>query len=261
MKITFSRLRILPILLTLSLIVFLNSNIKAQGGKSASNENKKRSLNYSLTAGYTTFSLDEVKEVYSDILNFYRNSNIPIPTQSEYPGDLTFGIQIYYSIFYSFDVGLGATYASTDAVSSYEDYAGSLDINSNVSMISYEIMVRKSFKNKNTLQPYIELRSGITQGSYEIKDDVLFFDELSFLKQKTVLSVNGSNRSYSGSIGGKLSWNKLAISAQVGYRYSNITEPKGKITSNGTEETLGKLNIDIDLSGLIIKTNIELPFP
>lgn len=260
MKITFSKLHILHILLTLSLIIFFKSNIKAQDVESASKD-KKRSLTVSVTSGYTTFSLDDVKEVNTDIHKFYRNIDIPIPTQSEYPGDLILGLQIYYSIFYSIDVGLAATYAGTGAGSSYEDYAGSLVINSKVSMMSLELIIRKLFKNNNTLQPFIEVRSGITQGSFELKQDIKFFNELSSITDKTVLYASGSDRSYSGSIGGKLSWNKLAISAQVGYRYSNITEPKGKITSNGTEETLGKLNIDIDLSGLIIKTNIELPFP
>ena len=81
----------------------------------------------------------DLNDYYKEILGFYRDNGIPIPTQTDFGKTLCINGGILMSRKSTIKIGVSFGYRYTPAYSSYADYAGTLKVNGSIN--SYEIVL------------------------------------------------------------------------------------------------------------------------
>lgn len=132
----------------LSIIILLSGSLTAQV---SSRHDSIASFIIHASAGYTTFALGDVRDFYNGVLEVYSESGLQVPTQKDYPGNVVFGISGMYNIPSVLRVGLGSQYTWTKAYSGYKDYAGLLEINSKISLLTIEVVVERDIQSTKTV--------------------------------------------------------------------------------------------------------------
>lgn len=211
----------------------------------------------SVSGGFTTFELSDVKEFYHSILDVYHANNVPIPTQREFPGNLLIGLSGTYRIPGVVDVGLGGRYSWTRAFSAYEDYSGTLDVNAKVRLLSIEAIVQRDFVTGSVVDMYAGVRTGLVFAWSTFSQKIVFND---FPEQNTniLLSGNGSGFSGEGFIGAKRQVGNIVLGMCAGYRYANISGMNAEISLNGQHQESGTLDVGHNLSGFTVDVHVDI---
>ena len=212
-----------------------------------------------LNGGYTTFQVDGIKGTYHEILQTYRDKNVNVQTQREFPGNLRLGLEAAYNISSAFSIGIDGYYTWTRAFSLYEDYSGTLDVNSKVRVLAFDFFVQNSFSDEGPWQPFADARVGLALGWLEFTEDVRFKD-VPALNGSSLLSAHGTGISTEGFLGMRYLVGDFSFSTQAGYRYGNISSPDGELTVNNQSQASGELALDINFSGFVVLFSIGKSF-
>lgn len=213
-------------------------------------------FNVSLSLGFNTFALGDVRNFYNGLLEIYRTNGIPIPTQREFPGNLLVGVSLLYSIPSVADIGLGSRYTWTRAFSSYDDYAGSADVNSKISMVTLEGIIQKEIAPESIVETYAGVRGGLVFGRTEFSQRIAFNDQPD---QNIDILLSGTGKGYSveGFIGVKRRLSNVVLGVCTGYRHSKVSDMGADISLNGQPQGSGTLQIEHNLSGFVLSAHVD----
>jgi len=210
----------------------------------------------SLSLGFNTFALDDVRNFYDGLLEIYRANGIPIPTQREFPGNLLVGASFLYAVPSVVDIGLGGRYTWTRAFSSYEDYAGTANVDGKVTMFTLEGIIQKAFTPESDVNMYLGVRGGLVFGSSEYSQKIVF-TTVPNQNAEILLSASGKGFTAEGYIGANHRLNNIVLGASAGYRYAKISDMNADITVDGQPLGSGTLEVDHDLSGFVLVAHVD----
>lgn len=210
----------------------------------------------SLSLGFNTFALHDVRNFYNGLLEIYRTNGIPIPTQREYPGNLLVGVSVLYTIPSVADIGLGSRYTWTRAFSSYEDYAGSANVNGKISMVTLEGIIQRDLTPESIVEMYVGVRGGLVFGWSTFSQSIVFND---YPDQNVdiLLSASGKGFSVEGFIGVKRRLSNVVLGVCTGYRYANLSDMNADLSLNGQPQGSGTLQLEHNLSGFILSAHVD----
>jgi len=209
--------------------------------------------------GYTTFALGDVKDFYDAVLNEFKIYGLVVPTQKEYPGNVTFGLNLLYNIPSIVRVGLGSQYTWTEAYSGYEDYAGLLEVNSKITLFTIEGVVERDIESFKAGKFYGGARGGISFVNSDYSNTVSF-TEYPGEVEEIKLSGDGNGFTLEGYLGVNYSLGNVSLGVTTGYRLAKVKEIDGKITIPGEGSYSGKLNLEHDMSGIVVNAKVSFRF-
>jgi hypothetical protein len=227
----------------------------------AQNQEASHDSRFSIQAnvGYTSYRLDDVKDFYDEILMVYTEGGIAMPTQNKYEPNWIAGLAVLYKTPTIIDFGLGSQYSKATALSSYADFAGSIEVKSNVSFLSLEGIVQHDFPSRSNYNFYASLRGGLAFIHSSYTHDIVFND---FPDQSGFIDLSGSGTGYTaeGMIGIKRSFMNFDIRITAGYRQTSVKKIKATLEATGENTLHDTIHITHDLSGLALNALIAYNF-
>lgn len=212
------------------------------------------------SAGYTTFALGDVRDFYKSVLDVFDMLGLHIPTQKEYPGNVIFGLTGMYNIPSVLRIGLGSQYTWTKAYSGYEDYAGLFEVNSKISMLTIEGVIERDIETTPTVNIFFGARGGFSFVSSDYSNTISLND---FSALTETISLRGDGRGYSveGYVGFSRVFNtNFIVDVTAGYRVASVKELEGKMTIPGEGSYSGELDLEHDLSGVVLNVKVGYRF-
>jgi hypothetical protein len=223
-------------------IALLPFSARSQDSISSSSSLPAEGFYLSLETGYTVLSMSDMERVFELALLAYQFNGIPIPRQTVFPGNMLVGGSCGYPGSSGFRLGLGGYFTRTRAVSSYKDFAGSVRLSMDVSLlVLYAVGELDLLGGEPCL--YIGAHPGANYGSFRINEDI-HLD----LPQPQVASdeIEATGWSFSGDVvlGLRAEVFNLPLVLEAGYRYSSLERP---------ESTRGVLNAPLQYSGILLR--------
>ncbi len=208
------------------------------------------------SAGYANESPVYVREYYDNVVEFYRDNGVPIPTQLDFGRTITADAGIYFKAIKGVRIGFSIGYSFSPAYSNYQDYAGTLKVNGSVNAL--EIAFRGQFTTVEIADVpiYLNIQLGVCQNSASITQELRFID----------FPENNFDSKWSASAWGVCSQLTFGVPVRLGdfilvleggYRYSSC-----QVTGVTIESSTGNSSIDshwdIGQDGFVFLASIEM---
>ena len=221
-----------------------------------SDDSARGVIRLGVSAGLTTFALGDLRDFTADIVSGYKASGLPVELEREYPPNLLAGAECLFVGLERWAFGLSGSYTWTSAYVLYADYAGTLDFHSKVEAISGYLVVQYSFATGCALQPFVDVRGGVSWVSLSINETV---DVTEYAGVQVSSDVSGDKAGFGGetSAGLRYPFGSFALTGRLGYRFSNISEMEVKLSSSGQSQGSGTLGFDINASGFLGLLTLE----
>ncbi len=226
--------------LRLSLGIALLASLAGAATPDVSSLRPRRWL-FEVVGGVNNMALADAKSFYSDVLDFYQQSGIPVESQREFPPNLIFGADLLRGSNPNFRWGLGTRYTWTHAYSLYGDYSGTLDIAMEVRLLALQIVLQKAWSG-STWSPFVDLRVG--EGLVWLDaSETLDFSSSGGPTSVTELIGDGRAPLAELHFGTRRSMGRYLATGSLGYRYCNVSGP-----------------FDLDVSGVVLTLGLGFPF-
>jgi len=122
-----------------------------------------------INTGITFFDLQPLKDGFTrTVKSISQEYNIPLVVQTLYPSNISWSGYLFWYISQSTSIIIGPEYTSTRAYSMYEDYAGTLDIKSEIKMYYLYLGFRVHIVESPIIQPLMGVNVGFTKTDFEI---------------------------------------------------------------------------------------------
>ncbi len=190
-------------------------------------------------SGVSDYRLNEVTEFYDAVLEHYRLEEIPIASQRKYPENILIGLELTYNLTPEVMGGIVGQYSWTRAFSAYDDYSGSLDVNSSVRWFSIGYTLSRRLNQQGPWRPLIGGIAGLTHVTVDY-DEVIKLTEFPELSEQAEVSFEATGFSGEIFVGTEYHFASLALVGQGGYRYCAPVDRA----------------FDIDLSGIVFRMGI-----
>lgn len=175
--------------------------------------------------GITFMHTSEADNQFGELVKYYQDRGIPMEVQTLYPFNSLIGGGFSYYLNRSLSLSLSAEYSKTKAFSLYSDFAGNIDLKSEISFISGSIGLQNDFKNIFILEPFLGLNIGIVDANFKESINILFYEipEGSDNYEWSFSGVGLFTKMYGG-LSYDLNFVNLGLSA--GYQYYLIPKPE-----------------------------------
>ena len=223
----------------------------------ASDDPAGGSIRLGVSAGITSFALGDLRDMTDDIVSAYGASGLPVEVEREYPPNLLVGAECMFIGLEPWAFGVSGSYTWTSAYALYADYAGTLELHSKVQVLAGYLVLQYSFAAGWTLQPFVDIRGGISWVSLSIKETV---DVTTYAGLVETSDISGDKLGVGGeaTVGLRYSFDSLALTGRAGYRYSNVSEMDVSLSSSGQSQGSGTLGFDINSSGFLGVLTLEV---
>ncbi len=202
-------------------------------------------ISFEAETGYTTFSLNDAHSAFQSLLDAYRQIDIPLPTQTMFPGNMLIGGSVLFSSDLPVELGFGAYFSKSAAISSYKDFSGTMLERMDMDMTTVHFTVRIG-DPAGSPGYFIYAQPGLTFAVLDYSENV----DLTYPAPQSVghrTSEHGFEVDGEAGVGVAARVYRLPISVEVGYREAKITT----LTS-----AANNFSIPLDVSGLVIKAAI-----
>lgn len=147
-----------------------------------------------INTGITFFDLQPLKDDFRyTVENFNRQYNISLPIQKSYPANISWGANVFWYINQRASIVIGTEYTSTRAFSLYEDYAGTLDLKSEIKMYYLYVGFRFHIIEAPIVQPFMGINVGLAKTDIEMDADLNISNGLIVEKNHSENSDTGYN--------------------------------------------------------------------
>ncbi len=247
LKIFMNNKRPRPVFLLLLLFTVAAPTARAQDTTLIAGPPQNWKVTLNVETGYTTFALGDAHALFNQILTAYRQRDVPLPSQTTFPGNLLIGGSVMFNSPIPFGVGIGGYYSRTAAISTYNDYSGTLLERMDVNLVTFYMTIE--------LNPLADFRPfyicahpgvGYSRVNYVENLDMTYPTAQS---SSNTLSAYGLVIAGDAGIGLNFSLLKLPVSIEADYR-------EGKITR--LTDVNGLLQVPLDISGFVFKTRIGI---
>jgi hypothetical protein len=147
-----------------------------------------------INTGITFFDLQPLKDDFRySVENFNRNYNLPLQIQKSYPANISWGANVFWYINQRASIVIGTEYTSTRAFSLYEDYAGTLDLKSEIKMYYLYAGFRFHIIEAPIVQPFMGINVGLAKTDIAMDADLNISNGLIVEKDHSENSDTGYN--------------------------------------------------------------------
>ncbi len=210
-----------------------------------------------VSAGITSFSLGELRDLTDQVVSTYKAFGLPVELDREYPPNLLVNAEGTFVGLEPWAFGISGSYTWTSAYILYADYAGTLEFHTKVQVLSGYLIAQYSFTAGQALQPFVDIRGGVSLISLSIKETI---EATEFVDAMVTSEISGDQVGFGGeaAAGIRYSFGSLALTGRLGYRYANASEMKVDITGAGQGQGSGNLAFDINASGFLGLLTLEV---
>lgn len=204
-------------------------------------------ISFNVETGYTSFTLSDARLLFDQILTTYRQKDIPLPSQTTFPGNMLIGGSLMFSAVAPFSIGIGGYYSRTTAVSSYRDYSGTLLERMDVDLATLYMSVQfMPFRDLPALYLCAHPGVGYSQISY-LENVNMIFPTPQFVSTR----VTGHGVIIVGDAGLGVHFRifNFPAAAEADYR-------EGKLSR--LTDTEGYIQVPLDISGFVFKLRIGI---
>lgn len=230
----------------------------AAGASAAPGGSGAGRLSVRVTGGLGDLALDGLATFHEAVAAGYRNGGVPVPTQRSFEPGLTGGVDVLWSRGQGHHVGVGARRMGSDAYSLYGDYAGTLDIVSDVTALFVESVSVVELREDRRVQPFVGTRGGTVFATSSTREAV---DLGEFGSARSSIHGRGVGFSFEGFGGLSAGAGPVALFVQAGYRYARVSRLSGEVTVDGVRAEQGRLPYRLDLSGWTGTVGVTLRRP
>jgi hypothetical protein len=229
--------------------LFITNLLVAQDEKSTS-DNFNQSLGIQFNVGFNSFNLSSAEEYFEKTLLYFQELNVPVEAQTLYPANFLLGGGVYYFPSRSFSLSLVAEFTKTKAYSLYGDYAGTIDINSDISFFSISFGGQKHFIDVFIFQPYLGVDLSAVIGEYNYVSKIVYY-ELPDYSHNNEVSYSNFGFGSEGYFGLLYNFYYASIYLQCGYKYCYVPKPSNEEIN--WEFRSEDFPFDLKSSGIVIK--------
>lgn len=192
--------------------------------------------------GYTRFVLEDARSLFNQILSSYHQIYVPIPSQTVFPGNMIVGGSVIFLSDMPVALGVGGYYSKTAAISSYQDFSGTLSERMDVNMTMVHVIVEAGSPAKSP-GAFIYAEPGVGYAALIYSEDVNMIYPSS---QSAAQQVSEYGLAIAGEvgIGVVLRLSRFPVTVEAGYRQTKIANPA--ITGAGSP-------VPLDVSGFVLK--------
>lgn len=201
-----------------------------------------------ISVGYSTYNLSDVKQHYENIIENISRYNIPIHSQIKYPGNIIWSGKFNYNLLQFTSIYFGTEYTQTSAYSFYGDYAGSIDVISNIKMYNFYIGFEQIIYQGFIFKPFFDINFGYSNISYNLEEKFNFKDYEKY-NFTNIEKETFSNYKIEAGLGIKYEFTPFNLGLQTNYRISTF---EGKIDNDKI--------LEYDLSGILYKIFMQVYF-
>jgi opacity protein-like surface antigen len=206
-------------------------------------------LSAHVSAGYTSFSMNEATDFFRLVIGAYQSQGINIPVQQTYPGNLLYGGEVVLDGEPGWMVSVGTQYARSEAAALYGDVGGTLDVTSETSVWVVESTASLLLRRDRRVQPYVGVGSGLAIARYDVEETL----RLSFGGSQNVssaqLTAKGNGYSVTGFGGVRYVLRPpVSLRAQAGYRHATVGNDEDEFPFNlGYSGPVASLGLEVGL--------------
>ena len=217
---------------------------------------KKGEFSVSLKTGYNEFNLNNVKDLYNNIIVEYKTLSIPLKKQTFFPGNYFISVDAEYYLFQSVALGINYTQSQTQAFSRYRDYSGRLFVDGSIDVFFLEIFLQKDFFINENLDLFIIPFAGKVSSTSKIIQLAEVFD----LKSVTKFYFDGSGFSYGLKAGVQYTVKPFCAKLYCGLRNAEFDEIDFEISVDKNVINIGQGKLEHDFSGWLIGIGLSYIF-
>jgi hypothetical protein len=198
-------------------------------------------------AGYNSFRLAKVTNLFNEPLYHYSMYDVPIKTEKLFPNNAVFGLGIFGNPKDYLSLRIGLSYTNTSASFNYEDQQKLADIEAKVEAVSFNFSIRTKFRGDHFLIPFIDFGVGYNWSSCDMSSNIKIANEVD---QQDNLKFSSNYFYLLPSIGVAHNFDLFEIYARAGYKILVIK----RISQESNSAT------DIDLTGFFIMSGASIAF-
>ncbi len=218
---------------------------------------EKKSLELRLGTGFTKVQPYELNAFFEQRVELYRRRGIPIPIQRQFTGNIIYEISLMYGINSKLLIGFGVNHFKTKAYSLYTDRFGTFDAIGQISQLSLNgIFELKPLQTRSwnlffvIAGGYRIIESGITE---KVRLKRFAQDNFDY-----VLSNHTGAFGMEGFTGFQYIFSRFAPFVKLGYRFLGASQVQSKEQNNNFAPRIRKMNLEHDLSGIVIKAGLGI---
>lgn len=198
-------------------------------------------------AGYNSFRLSKVINLFNEPLYHYSMYDAPIKTENLFPNNAAFGLGIFGNPKDYLSLRVGLSYTSTSANFNYEDQSRFADIAAKVKAFNFNFSVRTKFRGDHFLIPFIDFGLSYNWSFCDISSNVKITNKVN---QQDNLEFSSKYFYLLPSVGVAHNFDLFEIYARAGYKILVIK----RISQERNSAT------DIDLTGFFIMSGVSFTF-
>lgn len=205
-----------------------------------------RGLVVRATGGLTNLSLSDAAAFHQAVADTYVAAGVPVPTQRSFAPGAALGLDVLWANGSGRQYGGGLRYAESSAYSLYGDYAGTLDLVTQVSAVFAESVSFVELRPAGPLRPFLGSRGGTVFATSSTREDI---DLGEIGASRSTFSGRGVGYSIEGFGGVTASAGPVGLFVQGGYRFARVRRLTGSSVTNGQIVEEGQLPYSLELSG------------
>lgn len=218
----------------------------------------KYPFNIGLATGVTTFALNDVNELFEDIIEVYRQVGFPVKIQRQNPGNILFQISASKDLNDNSTIGLRLQHTWTSSYALYSDAIGDLDFISriNVSRLDGYYQLNLTERDQD-FQVSLQFIAGLLAFDYNLTTEskVPLVPELN---EQSKFYFNKVIPSFELLVFTKYNIGVVGITGAAGFRIASTSKVYATSSLNGEKFDQGEIELDVTLSGLILSLGMEL---
>ena len=138
--------------------------------------NFNQSIGIQFDVGYNNFNTTEAEKYFEQSVSSIQERNISIEAQTLYPSNILWGGGVYYYPVPSLSLLLAGEFTKTKAYSLYGDYAGTIDLKSEINFFSIYFGVQKHFRDITSFEPFVGINVGTVRGEFNYEHNITYND-------------------------------------------------------------------------------------
>lgn len=221
-------------------------------------ENKQSYTDLFFSIGSLNSDYSNIRNIYNDILEYYRYYGISIPKQTDFGKPLIVNaVIIFPSSIKSIQVGLGFDYCFSAAYSGYRDFSGSLQVNGSIKTYQIFLIIQFNILQTDFFSTFIRLKPGYVKSSVVITEN-LIYPEMPQMNYNSQTLISGSSMCWESSIGLTIPVDFFLFSFDIGYQYAGVRNSEMSILSKNPVNRNKNLIDGIIQSGFVYFFSIGL---